>query len=152
MRSAAGACTVILLVITGCQNESGYRGGDLRSVPSVASFVAGLGSAPSVIVVFNPNDCLSCATSIGSWLALRRATSGRVHFLVNVLPDSATLLVLRRARVPIDGVLGRSASRTPSPPAAYVHLAESSPLLEFRLSRDTPSAVRPFIQPSQGEN
>ncbi|HEX2191040.1 MAG TPA: hypothetical protein VHG51_19180 [Longimicrobiaceae bacterium] len=78
----------------------------------VAALSAGPGKV--LLLVFEPADCLACATDMPRWLDARRRSPGSVAILVTRPPSPAESKVLARYRIPVDGVLERGAAPEPA--------------------------------------
>jgi hypothetical protein len=71
-------------------------------------------SGKVLLLVFEPADCLACATDMPQWLSVRRRSPGSVAILVTRPPSAAETKVFARYRIPVDGVLGRGALPEPA--------------------------------------
>lgn len=78
----------------------------------VAALSAGPGKV--LLLVFEPEDCLACATDMPRWLETRRRSPGSVAIVLTRPPSAAETKVLARYRVPVDGVLERGAAPEPA--------------------------------------
>jgi hypothetical protein len=67
-----------------------------------------------LLLIFEPADCLACATDMPQMLDLRRRWPGSVAILVTRPPTAAERTVFARYRIPVDGVLGRGALPRPA--------------------------------------
>lgn len=80
--------------------------------PEVSALAGG--SAKVLLLVFEPADCLACATDMPQWLSVRRRTPGSVAILLTRPPSAAETKVFARYRIPVDGVLDGDALPKPA--------------------------------------
>jgi len=140
---------VMAAALASCEN--GRTPPELGSYPSIISADAVLleaGEYPTVTVVIDPSQCLSCATSIGAWRDIWARTPDRVRFVLSEDPDSATLIILKRSRLPVSGVLSRRLRSMFTPQSAYIVRARGSTPETYALDRATPEFAGSIISAS----
>lgn len=100
---------------------------------------------PNVVLVFEASQCLSCSVNIGTWIELRRRNPGKVRLLLTSMPDSASAIVLARARVPVDGVISSGGGLSARPPYALVADGAEAPPHVVSVERWTAAALAPAL-------
>jgi hypothetical protein len=89
----------------------------------------------TLLLVFDPSQCLSCAADMPRWLNLRTTHPRAVSLLMTRTPSAGEAKYFTIARIPVDGVLGDAAGLPRRrPPAGYLfhggRLVASGPLSE----------------------
>lgn len=100
---------------------------------------------PTITIIIDPKQCLSCGTSIGAWREIWARQPSRIRFVLSEEPDSATLIVLKRARLPVSGVLTSDLRRRFSSQSAYIIRTPTSSPEIVPLNRATPDFASAII-------
>lgn len=129
-----------LTLLSGCRDDPAANGTVALDIPTLTRDRDALrpGSGPAIVLVFKATQCLSCSVNIGSWITLRREHPGRVVLLLTGLPDSASATVLRRSRVPVDGVVESPEGLSGLPPYAIIRDGDTDTARVVSIERWTP--------------
>lgn len=99
-----------LAVAAGCTRaESGYP----AITPGDVARVTGQ-PVPTAFLLFDPQDCFTCAAQIGRWMDLRRHSPGRVAIVLTEEPSAGERRALAARRIPVDGIVRRKALKKES--------------------------------------
>jgi hypothetical protein len=106
MRSAG---FVVCTLVMACRASPEV--GDLRLVGGTTLRELLSDSDTTVVLLANPSDCFSCSATVGEWAARRAAGEVRVSLILTREPTAAERRQFAAFRLPVAGVLARSALR-----------------------------------------